>query len=334
MFNRKILLIISITALNVAVCFTTSTSLSASASANANANANANAKPEQQTNIIVISDLNGSYGSTSYGRAVKTAVRRIQQLTPDMVIITGDMVAGQGRIRRSKKHYQQMWSAFHETVTIPLTNSYIPVVVTPGNHDGSKYPKYKLERVVFNEQWKKYKPQIDFVDESHYPEHYSFSHNGTFFISLDATTSSKLDSAQIRWVKEQLRKSAKYKHKVLFGHLPQYAFTKGRERGILNDSELQNIMKRHKVDVFLSGHHHGYYPGEVDGIRMVSQAALGSGLRYLIGSSRRSHKAMTSISFSETGIQIEAYRGRNLDILISRESLPTHIGPMIRDDLP
>jgi predicted MPP superfamily phosphohydrolase len=47
--------------------------------------------------VVVISDLNGSYGSTDYASAVTGAVRRIVALAPDLVIITGDMVAGQRR---------------------------------------------------------------------------------------------------------------------------------------------------------------------------------------------------------------------------------------------
>ncbi|MBL9057575.1 MAG: hypothetical protein JNJ84_15015, partial [Rhodobacteraceae bacterium] len=45
--------------------------------------------------IAVISDLNGSYGSTDYGQPVSGAVARIIALKPDLVISTGDMVAGQ-----------------------------------------------------------------------------------------------------------------------------------------------------------------------------------------------------------------------------------------------
>lgn len=49
--------------------------------------------------IVVISDINGSYGSTEYNPRVKQAVERIQDMQPDLVISAGDMVAGQKQPR-------------------------------------------------------------------------------------------------------------------------------------------------------------------------------------------------------------------------------------------
>jgi hypothetical protein len=47
--------------------------------------------------VAVISDLNGDYGSTDYEAEVDEAVSSICALNPDLVISTGDMVAGQRR---------------------------------------------------------------------------------------------------------------------------------------------------------------------------------------------------------------------------------------------
>jgi hypothetical protein len=47
------------------------------------------------TRVLVVSDLNESYGSTRYSPAVDEAVRQTIELAPDLVISTGDMVAGQ-----------------------------------------------------------------------------------------------------------------------------------------------------------------------------------------------------------------------------------------------
>ena len=43
--------------------------------------------------VVVISDLNGSYGSVTYGREVHKAINAItEQIKPDIVIATGDLV--------------------------------------------------------------------------------------------------------------------------------------------------------------------------------------------------------------------------------------------------
>ena len=53
------------------------------------------AGPASALRVVVISDLNGSYGSTSYSKRIPVAIQRIIALKPDLVISTGDMVAGQ-----------------------------------------------------------------------------------------------------------------------------------------------------------------------------------------------------------------------------------------------
>ena len=45
--------------------------------------------------VAVISDINGRYGATAYHPRVAVAMQRIIALEPDLVISTGDMVAGQ-----------------------------------------------------------------------------------------------------------------------------------------------------------------------------------------------------------------------------------------------
>ena len=62
--------------------------------------------------VAVISDLNGGYGSTEYESTVDGAVRRIPDLRPDLVISTGDMVAGQRRPHLTRAEVEAMWGRF------------------------------------------------------------------------------------------------------------------------------------------------------------------------------------------------------------------------------
>ncbi len=47
------------------------------------------------TRVVVLSDFNGRYGNTDYLESVDAAVQRTIALRPELVISTGDMVAGQ-----------------------------------------------------------------------------------------------------------------------------------------------------------------------------------------------------------------------------------------------
>lgn len=132
----------------------------------------------QHRRAVVISDFNGSYGSVKYGAQVHTAIKKVIDLSPDVVISTGDMVAGQ----KGGLDYQAMWDAFNQAVTIPLLNKSIPFAITVGNHDGSGYSQYWLERDFFVKQWNRYKADLNYLDDSNYPIFYSFEQNDMLFI--------------------------------------------------------------------------------------------------------------------------------------------------------
>ena len=73
-----------------------------------NRNSQAQNKPLR---IGLISDLNSSYGSTSYGPTVERGVNLLLQQKPDLVICAGDMVAGQ-KTSLTDRQLAAMWEGF------------------------------------------------------------------------------------------------------------------------------------------------------------------------------------------------------------------------------
>ncbi len=291
--------------------------------------------------IVVISDLNGSYGSVDYNSRIDVAISKISTMRPDLVLVTGDMVAGQ----KSGLNYEAMWDGFHRTVTVPLSMASIPVFVTPGNHDASAYSGFEKERAIYKREWESYQSdyindsqEITKVDMSNYPFYYSFAFKNSLFISLDGTKTSELDSAQKNWLLSQVKTDVQYKNKVIFSHLPFHPVAQGRENDYIRDASnsLYKELKASGVNLFLSGHHHAYYPGVYDGTRFVSQSCLGSGPRKPISSSSVSKYSFTVVDFGED-IKVDAYDYPSFSRPVSRSSLPSRIkspkgGYLNRDD--
>jgi len=290
--------------------------------------------------VAVISDMNGSYGSTRYEASVDQAVRQLVELRPDLVISTGDMVAGQ-RLHPplTAPAIAAMWAAFHDSVSEPLATAGIPFVVTPGNHDASAYATFVPEREAFRREWLARKPALRFVDDAHYPFRYAFALGEVLFVSLDVTRVGVLDAEQKRWLDDLLgREAQRYPHRVVFSHLPVYPFTHGRETEVSADHDLERILRRHGVELYLSGHHHAFYPGYREGIRFVSQACLGAGPRTLLGAAGRSERAITLLEFPAAGpAVVSALAAPDFTREIERASLPRSIssryGTLLRDDL-
>ena len=289
--------------------------------------------------VAVISDLNGSYGSTQYEAGVAATIERLVELRPDLVISTGDMVAGQ-RLHPplGRAAVEAMWSAFHAQVSEPLREAGIPLAVTPGNHDASAYEQFALERTIYREQWQGRADGLRFVDRTGYPFRYAFAAGDVLFVSLDATRVGALDPGQREWLDALLtREGGKYRHRVAFSHLPVYPFAQGRETEVTADHELERLLQRHGVELYLSGHHHAFYPGFHGGIRHVGQSCLGAGPRRLIGSGQVASHAVTWLEFGDAGIRVSALVSPGLERSVELSSLPASIrsryGTLLRDDL-
>jgi len=289
--------------------------------------------------VAVISDLNGSYGSTEYEASVATAVARLVGMRPDLVISTGDMVAGQ-RLHPplGREAVTAMWSAFHREVTDRLDAAGIPLAVTPGNHDASAYASFVMEREAYRDEWLRRAGRLGFVDRAEYPFHYAFAVDDVLFVSLDVTRVGALDASQMQWLDRVLtRHAARFRHRVAFGHLPVLPFAQGRETEVTADHALERLLQRHGVELYLSGHHHAFYPGFHGGVRHIGQACLGAGPRKLIGSGESSPRAITMLVFDDEGVHVSALSGPGFDQPVMLDALPATIrsrfGTLVRDDL-
>ena len=285
--------------------------------------------------VAVVSDLNGSYGSTTYGQDVHRAVNWLStQLKPDLVLSTGDMVAGQ----KQGLNYKGMWQGFHDAVTLPLKQAGIPFAPTPGNHDASGYDAFEHERNEYIEQWQKHSPQVEFVERTYYPLYYAYKVGPALFISLDDTLIGKLGGPQLGWLEDVLKNNADVPLKFVYGHIPLYAVAQGRESQTLRDDDLERLLDTYQVTAFISGHHHAYYPGKRGSLRLVNLGCLGSGARRLIGESSRSDKSLVVFQYNAQGmLDLDGLKGAQFQEVIPRSTLPPKITyggrTIVRDDL-
>jgi hypothetical protein len=283
--------------------------------------------------VVVLSDLNGSYGSTSYGGAVHDAVDDVIALAPDLVLSTGDMVAGQ----QGGIDHRAMWQGFHAAVSEPLAQAGIPFAPTPGNHDASGYAGFGGERAIFVDEWQSRRPDVEYIDDADFPLRYAFSQGPVLFISLDATLVSPFDDETRAWVQAQLVAGAALPVKIVYGHVPLHPFTQGRETEVSGDTQMEALLVEHDVTLFISGHHHAYYPGRHDDLRVVSTACLGDGPRRLVGDSATSQRSYLVLDIDGGALTaVEAYAPRSTSP-IARSSLPASLShggvTIVRDDL-
>ena len=206
-------------------------------------------------------------------------------MRPDIVLVSGDMIAGQDR-RLPDDRFAQMWEVFEQRLAAPLRNAGIPFGFTIGNHDGSPFDAFNRERTAARNYWNIPNTLLDIVEDGDFPFYFSYRVNDVFIISWDAS-SAEISEPTLSWVKEQLQTEAaqQARYRIMLGHLPLYAAALGRNRigEILREpDELHAMMQRYNVDMYVSGHHHAYYPGYKGGVELLQTGALGGGPRQLL----------------------------------------------------
>lgn len=290
----------------------------------------------QSSRIVVISDLNSSYGSTDYEPEVKRAIALLPQWNPDLVVCAGDMVAGQ-KLSLSESQIRAMWQAFEQHVAAPIRSYQLPLAITIGNHDGSSAVKdgkmlFETDRRLAAEYWQSPQHSLhpDWVDRGNFPFYYSFLHRDVFYLVWDAS-SHLIESSQLGWVEENLgsRTAQQAKMRMVIGHLPLYAVSQGRDEFgnyLEQAQQLQSLLETYNVHTYISGHHHAYFPGKQGQLELLSAGALGSGPRQLINTPTPPKKTATIVDIvADLGTtEYTTYDLSSLEI-ISYDSLPPAI---------
>jgi 3',5'-cyclic AMP phosphodiesterase CpdA len=262
--------------------------------------------------LVLISDLNGPYGSTSYIDTVHRGVALIPALGPDLVLCAGDMVAGQKR-GLGRERLAAMWQAFDRDVLAPLRMGGCPFAPAMGNHDassaraGGQYV-FADDRTEAGRFWQPRRDSLglELLDGSGFPFHYAIRQGDVVVLVWDAS-SAAVPAAQLAWAERLLASPAarEARHRLVMGHLPLRAVGEGRDRAgeVLADADaMQALLQRHQVQAYVSGHHHAWFPGRIGDLDLIQLGALGSGPRRLLGQSRPGFQTLTVLDiFTATG---------------------------------
>jgi hypothetical protein len=281
--------------------------------------------------IVVISDLNSQYGSTTYEKEVDQAIAFVPDWQPDLVLCGGDMVAGQ-KNSLSSDQISAMWEGFDQHIAAPLRQAKIPLGFTIGNHDGSGAivqgkMRFQKDRDLAASYWNnpRHNPALTFVDKAKFPFYYSFSQNNIFYLVWDAST-DRLSEEQLIWVEKSLASNPAQsaKMRIAIGHLPLYAVAIGRNtpgNTLSNPDKLRTLLEKYQVHTYISGHHHAYFPGKRGELELLHTGALGSGPRKLINSQQQPFKTLTvvDINLNSESTIYTTYNMNNLSVVDSQK---------------
>ena len=235
--------------------------------------------------VGLISDLNSSYGSTSYIPSVHQGVEQLIALQPDLVVCAGDMVAAQ-MPGLSGQQLDAMWRGFERSVLQRFQAADIPLLPAIGNHDGS--PGFPADRAAVGRFWTPIRSRMGlaFVDASQFPFRYSVLQDGIFWLVWDAS-SARVPEDQLAWAQQQLAspKAQAARARFVVGHLPLAGVGLGKDRPgevLERGRALEALMDAAGVQAYISGHHHAWFSSRSGQLDLIQLGALGSGPRRLL----------------------------------------------------
>ncbi|NJN64296.1 MAG: CHRD domain-containing protein, partial [Acidobacteria bacterium] len=304
-----------------------------------------------------VSDMNGSFGATTYDRSIRDSFSFFVQQGVNAVLSAGDMVAGQCA-SASACDETAMWAGFDRELYSQLKGAAIPFLFTLQNHDAAN--PWDIEGAL--EFWLNAAniPAGDglrFVDDTDYPRNYSavidFDLDGTddiFFVAA-FNPGDDLNPTELAFLDATLAspEAQTARLRVVAAGQPLYAVSAERNTGgfVTGPRDaITAILRERNVNFYMSGDSAAYYPGKRFDIQLLSLAEMaGTGKAY-IGESQVPPTAITRADiftddpyYGRNAIVFTTYDTRNDFAIVRKETLPTALFGfdnefVIRDDVP
>ncbi len=234
----------------------------------------------KQFKCVIFGDSRGAWDNWMHAKEVANAVNAE---SPNFVIHGGDMV-GDGTS-------QEQWNKWLE-LTMPLMqNSTLFGVL--GNHElnGSRY--YQIFSLPNNEMW------------------YSFDYGSCHFIVLDNYAPWGVNSAQYKWLKNDLSSTTK-PFKIVCFHEPIYC-SGGHNPRFDVRAIWEPLFKRYDVNLVFQSHNHYYQRTEpIEGVTYIVTGGAGAPLynpenaSFINNSKKAYHYCVLNISLSKMEITYSA----------------------------
>jgi 3',5'-cyclic AMP phosphodiesterase CpdA len=226
-----------------------------------------NRKSEQPFYLIQISDPQFGYYEANKGFGKETelyskAIKAINRLNPDFIVITGDLV-------NNRKDRAQIEEFRRITATV---NPQIPVYYSPGNHDIGDLPTQK---------------ELDLFRKDYGPDKFSFEHKGSIFIGINTciikANTPDLEQSQLDWLTGKLSIPGKAEHIVIFTHYPFFTESSDEPEAYFNipvekRNKYLTLFKAKNVDAIFAGHLHDNKNAIFGKIQMVTTGPVGKPL--------------------------------------------------------
>ena len=118
------------------------------------------------------------------------------------------------------------------------------------------------------------RPSVQLVDGAHYPDHYSFTHKGAFFLVISTQARSGVSEELIRWMRDSLSKASIYESRYVLSYLPLHKFSDEHVGSLDKRFRLYELFLRARVTAVVSAGYRVFFEGRYGALPVISVGAL------------------------------------------------------------
>jgi len=229
-----------------------------------------------QLTIGILGDQTGSSDLAESYRILAQGVATLQREEVDLVLHLGDLV-------ESTRAKAEIRNDFQTAVDI-LSSLGKPWYLTPGDHDVNP-PERIPDSTDRSREHLFHELLAAHIPEAKHRLYYSFSHNGSHFIALNAlehlhtdprwgnTFLARISEEQLDWLRRDLEQNKQAEAIIVFLHQPLWYNWAGW-------LPVHQVLRDYGVLAVLAGHfHYDQDDGELDGIRYLIFGATGGAVK-------------------------------------------------------
>ncbi|MEN8252243.1 MAG: metallophosphoesterase [Patescibacteria group bacterium] len=243
--------------------------------------------------FAVIADAETYKTPSRHNDILEHIIAKSKTFKPDFALFTGDILVSDFPDKPRLQNVKNLIEKYYD--------DYYTVI---GKHD----IECGLKCI---DAWQEVFYDINYEKEDERILYHSFDYENTHFVLLSSEYPIKhsVDNKQLAWLDEDLANTDK-DHIIVASHVPPVNFFKksAKECHDMTCSEPQrtkliNILKKHRVDLVISGHEHVFDHKIVDGIDFILAGNSGNGKRY---KNSTWEDSFSLINVSQYGINLRA----------------------------
>ncbi|MCB9727548.1 MAG: hypothetical protein H6744_02510 [Deltaproteobacteria bacterium] len=163
------------------------------------------------------------------------------------------------------------WDAVQKSLVEPLTKAGIRVAQGLAPAERASTPRLPA-------------PDLEMIDGLRYPERYSFTYKGAFFVVFSASDKDGVSEETLTWLRNELGKARVYDARYVISYLPIHKFSDEHVGSLDKKFRLYELFLRARVTTFFSAAYRAYFKGRYGALPVVSVGAVAGAGGKLAGS--------------------------------------------------